>query len=175
MIKRFAQIMFFVFALVLVYTVYKNKEDENIKNASWHGLKKLSKEKIIDTPVPSRISKLPTPAKERAPASVPSSPSLAPHSPFISEAPEWKRALGEELLSIEEADSEIFIKEEKRISKIENNKMINYKHVIIQVIRKSSPSSSYEALIDNKGKIQKTWARTKFEPVGDKRENFIEL
>lgn len=176
MLKRYAQIMFFAFTLVLVYNVYKNVDEEQRQSASWHGLKKVSKDKIVATPIPSRVHKENSQDRpeqntktNRAPAS------LTPHSPFTDEAPEWKKSLGEELLNIEEENAEIFIKEEKKISKIENNKLNKYRHVTIQILRKNSPSSSYEALIDNQGRIQKTWARTKFEPARDKKETFIEI
>ncbi|EQC50270.1 hypothetical protein M899_0304 [Bacteriovorax sp. BSW11_IV] len=180
MLKRFAILITFVFSVVLIYEVYLSKENEIAKDTKWHGLKKDIDKQVVGTPVPERINKgqghqhehghkAPRENQNRMPAS------LQEHSPFISDAPEWKRDLGEELLQSEDSDAEVYIKEEKRISKIEHNKMNHYRHVTIQILRTHSPNTSYEALIDQNGKVTKTWARTKFEPVGENSEVYIEL
>jgi hypothetical protein len=75
--------------------------------------------------------------------------------------PEWKEALGNELLRFQKNDTKIIIKDELQLIKIKEDKGQYMEQVVITYFLKNGDQNSFHALINSEtGNIVDTWDRT---------------
>ena len=82
---------------------------------------------------------------------------------------EWKEKLGQNLLRFLRPDTSVYIKKQKSVSLLENDRLRHAEVVIIQLKSPEGRRYSYNAYVDSQsGKVLQTWNRTIHEFYGEK-------
>lgn len=74
---------------------------------------------------------------------------------------DWEEQLSTELLRFHDSDTKLFIKPERGLIKIQDNKMRFVEEVIVSFVTKRKGQTSFKALVDSEtGKVISTWDQT---------------